>query len=370
MVTEELLNRYLRLAAGGVGLIIPGYMHVHPLGRAYPFATGIHSDEMIPGLRRLVQTVHERQAKIFFQLNHAGRQTSKPLIGQTPMGPSAKWRDPIHFFLPQEMKGDHIQEAIRAFGEAARRAAESGADGIQLHAAHGYLINEFLSPFFNLRTDEWGGSEENCFRFLREVLYEVRRAIPTEMAVVVKLSANDYTRRTGITPHLARRYAQWLVEEKIDAIELSCGGTVFSYMNMCRGDVPVQELAMSAPRWQRPIARLIMGRLSGKYGFDGPYNLEAAKIVKPVMKEIPLLLVGGMRKVSEMESVISKGFAEFVSMSRPFIREPNLVNKIREKKTEKASCVSCNKCLAAVPNNMPVRCYNKGFPQSLSKSPL
>ena len=362
-LSEELLKRYSRLAEGGVGLIIPGYMHVHPLGKAHPFAIGIHDDEMIPGLRRLVQVVHEEESRIFFQLNHAGRQTKKALIGRTPMGPSSKWRDPVDFFIPKEMTGEQIQEAIGAFGEAARRAAEAGADGIQLHAAHGYLINEFLSPFFNQRTDEWGGSAENRFRFVKEVLSQTRKVIPAEMPVIVKLNVNDYTPRAGVTPDLARQYAQWLVEQGIDGIELSCGSAVFSFMNMCRGEVPVDELAMSVPRWQRPIARFMIRRLSGKYDLDEPYNLEAAKVIKPGIKEIPLLLVGGMRTVSQMEAVISKGLADFVSMSRPFIREPNLVKRIREMRTEKASCVSCNKCLAAVASNIPVQCYNKSFPK-------
>jgi 2,4-dienoyl-CoA reductase-like NADH-dependent reductase (Old Yellow Enzyme family) len=121
---------------------------------------------------------------------------------------------------------------------------------------------------------------------------------------------------------------------------------------------------MSVSKWQRPIARFMLRRLSGKYDLDEPYNLEAAKVVKPAIKETPLLLVGGMRTVSQMEAVISKELADFVSMSRPFIREPTLVKRIREKKTARASCVSCNKCLAAVANNMPVQCYNKSFPKS------
>ena len=155
-VTDALLKRYQNLSRGEIGLIIPGYMYVHPLGRAAKFGIGIHDDDMIPGLKKLVKAVHKHGGKIAFQLNHAGRQTTKAVIGQTPIGPSRVGRDPVNFVKPREMNEDDIQDAIEAFGGAANRAAEAGADGIQLHAAHGYLINEFLSPFFNRRDDGWG----------------------------------------------------------------------------------------------------------------------------------------------------------------------------------------------------------------------
>ncbi|NTV33815.1 MAG: hypothetical protein HGA50_11050 [Deltaproteobacteria bacterium] len=135
---------------------------------------------------------------------------------------------------------------------------------MQLHAAHGYLFNQFLSPFINQRTDEWCGSDENRFRLLKEVLSQIRKVIPQKMPVIMKLSVNEHTPKQGVTPELARRYSQWLVEEGIDGIELSCGSAVYSFMNMCRGDVPVNELALSAPTWQRPIARFMIKRLSGK----------------------------------------------------------------------------------------------------------
>ena len=172
-ISDKLVKRYQNLAKGEVGLIIPGYMYVHPLGRCAKYQTGIHSDDMIPGLRKLVKTVHQEGSKIAFQLVHAGRQTEKSVIGQTPIGPSSKGRDPVYFVKPKEMNADEIQEVIQAFGKAATRAVEAGADGIQLHAAHGYLINQFISPFFNQRKDEWGGSDENRFRFLKEIIVSI-----------------------------------------------------------------------------------------------------------------------------------------------------------------------------------------------------
>ena len=362
-VSDELIKRYERLAKGGVGLIITGYMYVHPTGRAYPHQTGIHSDDMISGLKQLTDRVHQQGGKIVFQVAHAGRQTTRDLIGQTPLGPSSRGRDPIYFVKPKEMSENEILDIVQAFGTAAKRALEAGADGIQLHGAHGYLINEFLSPFFNSRTDSWGGSDENRFRFLKEVLQEIIAVVPEGFAILVKLNTHDYTPKKGITPSLAVKYAEWLAALGIDGLEVSCGTGTYSYMNMCRGDVPTDEFLKAVPWWQKPMGRLMIGKLEGKYDLEEGYNLEAAKMIRPALGGTPLFLVGGMRTVSHMEDVLENGHADFISMSRPFIREPFLVNKIRKGKMDKVSCVSCNRCLAAVPNDLPIYCYNKQFPK-------
>jgi 2,4-dienoyl-CoA reductase-like NADH-dependent reductase (Old Yellow Enzyme family) len=361
-VSDKLVKRYQNLAKGEVGLIIPGYMYVHPLGRSYKYQTGIHNDEQIPGLRNLVEAVHQAGGKIAFQLAHAGRQTTKAMIGQTPIGPSSRGRDPVNFVKPMEMTADQVQEVIQAFGAAAKRAVEAGADGIQLHAAHGYLINQFISPFFNQRKDEWGGSDANRFRFLKELISEVRNALPQGMPILVKLNAHDYTPQEGITPSLAVTYAEWLADLKINGLEVSCGTAIYSYMNVCRGDVPVKELVNSLPFWKKPLGKLMMRSMVGKYDLEEGYNLEAAKMIKPVLGEIPLFVVGGLRKVAQMTEALEQQYADCISMCRPFIREPFIVKKIKEGKTESVACVSCNRCLAAVPSNMPVRCYNKGLP--------
>ena len=362
-VSDELIRRYEKLAKGGVGMSITGLMNVHVSGRGYKNQTGIHDDSMIPGLRKLVDTVHQAGGKIAFQIAHCGRQTTKHMIGQTPLAPSSRGRDPMYFVKPKEMTEYEIIEIVRAFGAAARRAREAGADAIQLHAAHGYLISEFLSPFFNIRTDSWGGSDEYRFRFLKEIYQEVRKVVPVGYPVLVKLNKNDHTPKEGITPSLATRYAGWLADLGVNGVEVSCGATNYSYMNMCRGDVPTAEMVQGLSWWEKPIGRLMIGKLEGKYDLEEGYNLEAAKMIKPVLGNTPLLLVGGMRTVAHMEEVLENNYADFISMSRPFIREPSLVNKIKEGKMDKVSCVSCNRCLAAVPNELPIYCYNKGFPK-------
>jgi 2,4-dienoyl-CoA reductase-like NADH-dependent reductase (Old Yellow Enzyme family) len=363
-VTDDIVKMYQKLARGDVGLIISGFMYVDPLGRVLKHMLGIHDDKMISGLRKVVESVHQAGGKMVFQLGHAGRQTTKEVIGRTPIGASDEDRDPINFAKPKKMTEGQIKEAIQAFGKAASRSLEAGVDGIQIHAGHGYLVNQFLSPFFNRRTDYWGGSEENRFRFLREVILETRRVLPKGMPILVKLSTNDYTPREGITPPLATRYAQWLAEMGIDGLELTCGSGMYSAFNMSRGEVPVRELMKGFVWWKKPLARVVLSRMAGKYDLQEGYNLAAAQMIKPAVGKVPVILVGGLRKVSQMEEILEKGYADLISMCRPFIREPFLVRSIKEGKMSAVSCVSCNKCLASSGNNMPVRCYAKRLPSS------
>ena len=131
---------------------------------------------------------------------------------------------------------------------------------------------------------------------------------------------------------------------------------------MVRGEVPTDELVMYFPSWRKFLGKRLLKKFEGKYDLQEGYNIEAARLIKPVIGEMPLILVGGMRRVAHMEEIIEKKEADFISMSRPFIREPYIVKKIREGKTDSADCVSCNKCFAAIANGMPVRCYNSGFP--------
>lgn len=356
-VTDAIIRRYRALAQGNIGLIIPGMLYVHPSGRGFPHGMGIHVDSLVPGLRRLADTVHEGGAKIAFQLMHAGRQTTRDLVGHTPWGPSSTGHDPANFVKPKMMNEDEIHEVIEAFGAAARRAVDAGVDGIQIHAAHGYLVNQFLSPFFNKRGDAWGGSDENRFRFLKEVFQRIRKEIPQGMPLLVKLSTDDHTPQRGVTPELAARYAAWLGDLGVDGIEASCGTTLYSPMSMSRGDVPVRELLRSLRWWARPAAQVLLRSMVGKFDLEQGYNLAAAKLIRQSTPGLPIMLVGGLRRLSHMEEIVEGGKADFISMCRPFIREPDLVNRMGSGSTEAAACTSCNKCLAAVANDWQVRCY-------------
>jgi 2,4-dienoyl-CoA reductase-like NADH-dependent reductase (Old Yellow Enzyme family) len=360
--TDDLVKRYGKLARGEVGLIVTGHMYVHPLGQCFKYQTGIYSDALIPGLKQVTDAVHEEGGKVAFQLSHGGVNAKKSLIGQRPVGPSTRPRDSITFLRPKRMTEVQIQGAIEAFRQAARRAVEAGADGVQIHAAHGYLLSQYLSPYYNDREDGWGASDEKRFRLLREVYLAIRKELPAGMPLLVKMNVHDHTPEEGVTPSLAARYASWLVELGIDGVELSCGTVLPVPWNMSRGDVPVDELVRSFAWWQKPVARMIVGSAAGKYDVEEAYNLETAQALRPVLDGVPLAVVGGMRTVSRMEQILQQGQADLLSLARPLIREPYLVKQIREGKTEKAACQSCNRCLAALQNDMVVRCYCKGLP--------
>ncbi len=354
-VTDRLIRRYIRLARGDIGLIIPGHLYVHPHGRAQKSQGGIHADTMLPGLRQLVDAVHAHGAKIAFQLAHGGRQSTKKLLGRSPLAPSAHGRDPVSLDKPQPMNEHQILETIEAFAGAALRARDAGADAVQLHAAHGYLINEFISPFFNRRQDAWGGSDTGRFRFLKAIVTRVREAVADRIPVLVKLNTNDFTPRRGITPDLAATYAKWLADLGVAAVEVSCG-TYYGFQAI-RGNIPGAELVRALPFWMRPAARLKMKFMGPANRFEEAYNLAAARAIKPFMGAVPLILVGGVRRLAQMEAIVSQGTADLISMSRPFIREPALIRKFSEGKSKAASCISCNKCFAAMFNAQPIRCY-------------
>jgi len=168
-VTDQLISFYSKLAEGGVGLIVLGATYIQENGHGLPNQIGISSDGHIPGLKKLVDQIHDHDAKVALQIYHAGRQTTPATIGgQTPIAPSAIEPDPLFNTSPREMTAEEINETINAFGAAAIRSKEAGFDAVQLHAAHGYLLAQFLSPHTNRRTDEWGGNPENRMGFMME----------------------------------------------------------------------------------------------------------------------------------------------------------------------------------------------------------
>ncbi|MFX0033950.1 MAG: NADH:flavin oxidoreductase [Candidatus Hermodarchaeota archaeon] len=364
-VTDDLVKMYKTLSKGHIGLIILGYMYIHPYGRAFKYQTGIYSDEHISGIKTVIDIIHEEDGKVAVQIVHAGPQTYPQLIKTKPLGPSKKIMNPFTIARPKEMSEIEIQDTITLFGDAAKRAVNAGVDAIQIHAAHGYLINQFISPYFNLREDKWGGSDENRFRYLREICLEIKKVIPRDIPIFIKLNTHDHTPKEGITPPLAAKYAEWLVELGIDAIEISCGTNHYSLFNVIRGEVPSEELVQWLPESVRQSAKNMFLDMEGKYNLEEGYNLDAAKQIKPIIGKTPLILVGGLRTVNFMEEIIENNYADFVSMCRPFIREPLLVKQIYKGRKEKSACSSCNRCVAALPNNIPVRCYENSFPKKV-----
>ena len=353
-VTDAYLRAYERLAKGGVALILPGNYYVNQLGHAYPKQTVVDRDEVIEDLRRVVSVVHEHGAKIVAQLNHGGRQADPKLIGTRPIGPSPV-RDKMSFVKPRQMTEGEIEKTIIDFGEGARRVKEAGFDGVQIHAAHGYLINQFLSSHTNRRKDGWGGSIENRMRFLVEVFLAMRSRVGPDYPILTKINAEDFA-KTGVHPEECVVHCKRLEELGIAAIEVS-GGITETGLNTLKGEVPMDLFLEGRGSVERLVVRMMEGSLKKSATFEEAYFLSYAATIKKNVK-VPVLAVGGMRTRKKMEEALESGQADFITLCRPFIRQPNLVKLLERDESDPISCTSCNRCsIEILFHQKPMRCY-------------
>lgn len=312
--TKKLANLYRTLARGRVGLIISSYTFVRPDGKQMRGQMGIHTDDFASEMKALSAAVHEEGGVIAMQLVHAGGLASPP-AGEKCLAPSAV-ESVQYSAVPREMSQGDIDAVVAAFGEGAQRAKEYGFDGVQLHGAHGYLINQFLSPLTNRRSDGYGGTLENRCRFLLEVYRRVRDAVGTGFPVMIKMNGSDFL-PGGVVSDDAVYAAMALDGEGIDAIEVS-GGTAAS------GD-------------QSPVRQKIDRRE------QEAYNLPLAVRIKSSVS-CPVMVVGGLRSFDLAREIIQKQEADYVSLARPFIREPWLAKRWEEGDTARARCISCSGC--------------------------
>jgi 2,4-dienoyl-CoA reductase-like NADH-dependent reductase (Old Yellow Enzyme family) len=313
-ITDRQVGLFRTLAEGEVGLIITGHAYVHPLGKAGPNQIAIFDDRFIPGLSRIAEAVHGLSSKVFVQLAHAGRQTKKRYVGGTPVSPSAV-PDPVSKVTPKEMTPAEIEALIGDFVRAGLRARDAGFDGVQLHAAHGYLLSSFLSPHTNRRADEWGGSLANRTRVAVEILRGLKVGAGRDFPVMAKLNTTDFL-SGGLTLDDAVTAARILEAEGLDGIEVS-GGMAESG----KGSV-----------WTGIRAEA-----------DEGYFVENAAAVKRAV-HIPVSGLGGIRTLAAAERFVAEGRVDLISMSRPFIRDPLLVRRFREGTIDRSDCISCNKC--------------------------
>jgi len=347
--TERLIRKYENLAKNDIGCIITGYAGVSENGMSpYPAMLKIHNDRNLSEYKALVQAVHKYDTPIVLQLAHCGRQTSSKKIGAQKQAPTAM----RHLFYPdkaQELDEVSINRIIKDFVNAAIRAEKTGFDAVQLHAGHGYLLHDFLSPYANRRTDEWGGSTENRCRIVELIIKGIREA--TSLPVWIKLSAQD-NRRNGMNITEAVKVCKRLENAGCSSIEVSCG-TVEDGMNTMRSRLMPMEAVFE---YREPCASFPQPLKSVSLFFA---NLVNPLIKQPVPLEnfnvsnayeikksvgIPIFVVGGIHKLSDMENIVKNGMADCVSMCRPFICEPNLVKKFKEGTQTEAKCLMCNYC--------------------------
>lgn len=348
IVTDDYVELYRRLAAGGAGLILTGHMYVEPRGQASANQAGIHREGVIPALRRATDAVHDAGGRIFAQLGHCGSQTMMSTI--RPVAPSPV-PNAMYDIEPEELTSEGIAKLVDNFGQAARRAATAGFDGVHIHGGNGYLISEFCSPHANTRTDGWGGDAERRSRFMFEVYGAVRAEVGDSFPVTARLSVEDSV-PGGLQQEESLFRARLLAKRGVDGFEATYG-VMRNYLENIRPYVAVGR----TQAWRNLVIQRVW-KPAGQEAYYRPF----ARAVKQATG-VPVILVGGVRSTELMTDVLARGDADFLAMARPFIREPDLVRKLESGRTGTAACVSCNMCLAHDGFD-PLQCWRTG-PRSI-----
>jgi len=322
-VNERHIAYYVERAKGGVGYITFEHTGVLKQGRAFPNMALIDSDQHIPPFRKLVEAIHQENGKILIQINHAGRQTSSSITGSPIVAPSAI-PCPIRKEMPRELSPEEIQKIIEAFGEAARRVKETGADGVEIHMAHGYLINQFLSPFSNKRADEFGGDPDRRMRMAIEVLRTVRNKVDTDFLVFCRLSGDEYV-EDGLKLEDTKEIAKALERNGADALHISACVAASGYLN------------------HPPY-----------YAEEGLF-VHLAQGIKSVVG-IPTITVGRIRTPELANQILEENKADLISMGRALIADPYLPMKtLQGRREEIIPCISCNRCILSIRKG-PLQC--------------
>lgn len=342
VVSDRLIEFHRRMAAGGVGMTTVAYCAVSEDGCGTPNEM-ILTEDTVPGLARLAETVHAEGAAVSAQIGHAGAVAAA--TGHKGMSPSPVFSR-LAMARTRAVTPAEIERITKDFASAARRIADAGFDAVEIHLGHGYLLSEFLSPKLNRRKDQWGGSLENRARFPRQVARAVRDAVGDRLAVIAKLNMAD-----GVPGGL------WLDESvdvarmfesdgALDAIELTGGSSLENSMYLFRGEAPLKEMADLMPGPVK-LGLSLFGRwIFREYPFEEAYFLRYARQFLDAL-DLPLVLLGGINRLDTIQQAMAEGF-EFVAMGRALLREPDLVRKYAEGRATDSLCVHCNKCMPTI----------------------
>jgi 2,4-dienoyl-CoA reductase-like NADH-dependent reductase (Old Yellow Enzyme family) len=330
-VTDKQVNLYETLSEGGAGLIITGITYVHQNGQISKFQNSITGDDFIYGLKRLTAVAHKWGARIAVQLFHAGREARFPKSSDwVPIAPSFLESDPHSKGGYRAMTEDEIWEIVRAFSDGAKRAREAGFDGVQIHGAHAYLLSQFLSPYTNRRDDEWGGNLKNRLRLHREIYRSIRQEVGRDYPVLIKIGVEDGF-PGGLIFTEGEMAAMSMAELGFDALEISQGLRGLSY-----GGTEFRTKINSIKR-------------------EAYFRNWCSEIKRKV--NVPVMLVGGLRTFELMEEIVQNKEADFISLSRPLIREPGIINDWKRGDYHRSKCISCNKCLEALRKGKTLQCF-------------
>lgn len=315
LCTSRLIDYLVTLARGGVGLIVTGHAYVLKNGQAGPRQLAVDRDAVLPGLQLLTEAVHDNGGKIVLQLSHSGIYGDSGVSGLTPSAVSAK-TDVVPYPV-DELSGKGVEGIIDAFVAGAKRAFIAGFDGVQIHAGHGYLLSQFLSPAYNTRSDRYGGNLAARATVLLEIVRRIRRCVGLHYPLLVKLNCRDFL-QNGLSRDESLQIGGWLEKAGVDALEVS-GGTRES------GAFKSTRTGIFRER-------------------DEAYFEEYARLFKRHLG-IPVVLVGGIRSYQTAVRLLGTGAADYVALSRPFIKEPGFVKRWQSGDTAPVACISDNECL-------------------------
>jgi len=315
-VTKELISYYKERALGGVGYITVENTAVDPVGRVNDGMLCIHDNTFVPGLKTLADAVHAVDGKIVLQLSHAGREALPYYTGQETVAPSAI-PSPLTKQVPRELTIDEVRDTIQKFIKAAKRVVDAGFDGIEIHMAHGYLVNQFLSPESNIRTDEYGGDTRGRVKFGKEIVEGIRKCVPDNFPVICRISADEYT-ETGLKLEESKEIAKILEQAGASAIHVSACNYASAFFN-----IPCYYLE------------------------EGCF-LHLAEGIKSAV-QVPVLSVGRILEPEMAERALEENKADLIVIGRPLIADPYYPAKIKEnRRAEINVCLSCNRCIESI----------------------
>ncbi len=340
--SEALIEHHRRVAAGGIGMTTVAYCAVSRDGLAFAQEMWLR-EAIVPDLKRLTDAVHKEGAAASIQLGHCGFFASRSATGQASIGPSRKFCL-FRYSRCRAMTEDDIERVREDFGHAARLAIKAGFDAIEIHAGHGYLLSQFLSPWTNRRRDGYGGSLENRLRFPASVVRHVREVVGPGYPLLVKMNCEDGF-KGGLTIDEAVRAAWRFEAEGASALVPSCGFTARTSFHMLRGQVPIREYVKSEKNPITKIGMALFGRfIVREVPFRELFLLDLAGHIRDAVK-IPVVYIGGVGSLADMEKVMAAGF-DFVQLGRAVIRDPDIIRKMQAGEITATDCDHCNRCVA------------------------
>ena len=340
--TDLLYDYHRSVARGGIGMTTLAYASVTRNGLSFPHQLWLRP-EIISGLREVTGAIHTEGAAAGIQIGHCGNMSHKKICGTTPISASTGFNLYSPTFV-RGMKREELPEMARAYGRAVHLAREAGFDAVEVHAGHGYLISQFLSPYTNHRKDDYGGLLQNRMRFMEMVMNEVMTAAGSDMAVIVKMNMRDGF-KGGMETDESLQVAKRLLALGAHALVLSGGFVSKAPMYVMRGAMPIRSMAYYMDCWWLKYGVRMFGKwMIPTVPFREAYFLEDALKFRAALPEAPLIYVGGLVSREKIDEVLDAGF-DAVQMARALLNEPEFVNRMRREEQARCNCGHSNYCI-------------------------